>query len=168
MEQNQKHCEHNCWVYPYPTVKHTAYEDRELASQQDTFMYSHETQSKRTCSLEPNCHKPFKTIRTGPISRRMRSPLLWDDFVCHSPVLIRVVLRLNQCMPTVISPSTLQWHSPFAEILNQNVALSLVVLELPCLCCAVQMYGYTGSSPSRCADTAGPNELSAIVASWAR
>lgn len=72
-------------------------------------------------------------------------------------------------MLIVIHPSILQWHGPFAEILNQNVAPPLVVLELPCLCCAIQMYGYTGSSPSRdAADTAGPNEVSAIVASWAR
>lgn len=45
MEQTQNHCEHNCWVYPYPTVEHTADKDTELASRQDmsTFMYSHET-----------------------------------------------------------------------------------------------------------------------------
>lgn len=124
---------------------------------------------KRTHSLEPNCHRPFNTKRTGPISRRMKSPLLWEGFVCHRPLLIRVVLCPCQFMLIVIHPSTLQWHGPFAEILNQNVAPPLVVLELPCLCCAIQMYGYTGSSPSRdAADTAGPNEVSATVASWAR
>lgn len=161
MKQNLKHCEHNCWVYPYPPLKHAGHEDRELASQQDkgTFMYSHETQSKRTYSLEPNCHRPLKTIRRGPISRRTKSPLLRADFVCDRPVLIRVVLYLRQFMPTLISPSTLQWHSPFAGILNQNVAPSLVILGLPCLHCALQMCAYTGSSPSRCADRADPNEL---------
>lgn len=48
MEQTQKHCEHNCWVYPYPTAKHTAYKDRELASRQDMdiFMHSYETAQK--------------------------------------------------------------------------------------------------------------------------
>lgn len=54
----------------------------------------HETQSKRTRSLEPNCHRPSKTVRTSSASRRMKSPLLWEDFVCHRSVLNQVVLCL--------------------------------------------------------------------------